>query len=288
MGRLVEAREALESVFRIYPVSQHVLHSSLYVMDPCVTSLSMLARLLTYMGDLDEAFAKATESIDLANRLPHPPSLVYAEFWMGWLYEMLGEHSESIRRLESVMNLSRENGMPLFLEWARVVRGSAVTHVGRAAEGIAEIRKSLERQQAMGAFVERGYCLTLLAEALGAEGARQEALALCDEALEFGMRTEGRCYEAETHRVRGEALLALGDDARLTEVENEFRNAIALARQAECRLIELRAAMSYFRLWRRIGNVSKGRMVLNEVLRGFSERLDAPAVREARNAFDDQ
>jgi tetratricopeptide (TPR) repeat protein len=281
MGRLVEAREALESVFKIYPVGQHVLHSSLYVMDPCVTSLSMLARLLTFMGDLDEAFAKGAESIELANRLPHPPSLVYAVFWMGWLHEMLGEHSEGIRRLESVMNLSRENGMPLFLEWVRVVRGSALTHVGRAAEGIAEIRKSLERQQAMGAFVERGYCLTLLAEALGGEGARQEALALCDEALEFGKRTEGRC-EAETHRVRGEVLLALGDDARLAEVENEFRNALELARQAESRLIELCAAMSYFRLWRRIGDMAKGRTVLSEVLSRFSERLDAPAVRDAQ------
>jgi hypothetical protein len=29
-----------------YPVSQHVFHGSLYVLNPCVTSLSMLARRL--------------------------------------------------------------------------------------------------------------------------------------------------------------------------------------------------------------------------------------------------
>ena len=138
----------------------------------------------------------------------------------------------------------------------------------------------------MGAFVERGYCLTLLAESLGTEGAREEALALCDEALEFGVRTEGRCYEAETHRVRGEALLALGDDARLPEVEAEFRSALELAHKKECRLIELRAAMSYFRLRRRMDDVATGRTVLSEVLSRFSEGLDVPAVRDARKALD--
>ena len=186
------------------------------------------------------------------------------------------------------MALSRENGMPLFLEWARVVRGSALTHVGRTAEGISEIRKSLERQQAMGAYLERGYCLTLLAEALGAEGAREEALGLCDEALEFGIRTEGRCYEAETHRVRGEALLGFGDDARLPEVECEFQNALDLARQTQCRLIELRAAWSYFRLRRRMGDSAAGRTVLSEVLCRFSEGLGLQALREARRAVEEE
>jgi predicted ATPase len=186
------------------------------------------------------------------------------------------------------MALSRENGMPLFLEWARVVRGAALTHVGRTAEGISEIRKSLERQQTMGAYLERGYCLTLLAEALGAEGAREEALQLCDEALEFGVRTEGRCYEAETHRVRGEVLLGFGDDARLPEVECEFQKALHLARQTECLLIELRAARSYFRLRRRTGDSAAGRTVLCEILGRFSEGLDVPAVRDARRALDEE
>src|SRR6266542_1375512 len=45
------------------------------------------------------------------------------------------------------MALSREHGLPQILEWGRVVRRSALTRMGRAAEGISEIRKSLDHQR---------------------------------------------------------------------------------------------------------------------------------------------
>jgi tetratricopeptide (TPR) repeat protein len=208
MGRLAEAREALERIFATYPLSQHVFHGSLYVLDPCVTSLSMLARLLAYMGYLDMAMEKAAESVELANCLAHPQSLAYATLWVGCIHHTRGEYLESFPHLESAMVLSREHDLPQILEWGRIMRGSALTHVGRATEGIFEIRKSLDRQYVMHSLIERSYCLTLLAEALAREGGQTEALALCDEAAEFARRTEGRCYESETHRVRAELLLS--------------------------------------------------------------------------------
>ena len=109
------------------------------------------------------------------------------------------------------MALSRTHGLPQILEWGRVLRGSSLTHLGRVAEGISEIRKSLDNQLAMRCLLERPYCLTLLAEALLLVNGYREALALCDEALKIARETQGRSYEAETHRVRGEILRALND-----------------------------------------------------------------------------
>jgi len=282
MGRLQEAREPLEQIFATYPVSQHVFHGSLYVLDPCVTSLSMLARLLAFMGYLDQAIEKAAASAGLATRLAHPQSLAYATLWVGCIHHTRGEHGEACRHLEAAMSLSREHGLPQILEWGRVMRGSALTRMGRATEGISEIRKSLDRQHAMRSLLERSYCLTLLAEALGGEGACEEGLGLCEEALEFGQRTGGLCYEPETHRVRGEMLLCIGDDARLPEAEGEFACALQLARQAQCRLLELRAAVSYSHLRRRLGDAAGGRAVLAEVIGAFTEGLDSPLVSDAR------
>jgi hypothetical protein len=148
--------------------------------------------------------------------------------------------------------------------------------------GISEIRKSLDHQHAMRSLLDRSYCLTLLAEALGAEGTCEAALGFCEEALEFGQRTGGRCYEPETHRVRGEMSLGMGDDARLPEAEGEFECALHLARQAQCRLLEIRAAVSYLRLRRRLSDVTGGRAVLTEVLSAFTEGLDSPLVSAAR------
>ena len=106
------------------------------------------------------------------------------------------------------MDLSRTHGLPQILEWGRVVRGSSLAHLGRVAEGISEMRRSLDNQLAMRCLVERPYCLTLLAEALLQVKGYPEALALCDEALKIGRETQGRSYESETLRVRQEILHA--------------------------------------------------------------------------------
>ena len=209
MGNLPEAREALERIFILSPIGQHKSYGSLYVLDTCVTSLSMLARVLARTGLFDEAIEKAVISVDLANQLAHPPSLAYATFWVGWIRHARGEHSEACSQLEAAMALSRKHGLSQILEWGRVVRGSSLTHLGRIPEGIAEIRTSLDNQLAMRCRLERPYCLTLLAEALLLSNGYQEALALCDEALKIGRETHGRSYEAETQRVRGKVLATL-------------------------------------------------------------------------------
>lgn len=209
MGDLVGAREALDRIFVMSPIGQHKFRGSLYVLDTYVTSLSMFARVLARMGSYDEAIEKAVASLDLANQLAHPPSVAYATFWVGWIHHARGEHSEACCYLEAAMALSRTTSLPQIFEWGRVVRGSSLTHLGRVAEGIAEIRKSLDNQLAMRCLLERPYCLTLLAEALQLVGDYQEGLALCDEALEIARETQGRSYEAETHRVRGKILAAL-------------------------------------------------------------------------------
>ena len=226
MGRLGEAREALESIFARYPVSKHVFHGSLYVLDPCVTSLSALARLMAFMGYLDQAVEKAAEAVQLANRLAHPQSVAYADLWMGWVHHATGEYGAACKYLESAMSVSQEQGLPQILEWGRIVRGSALAHMGHSTEGISEMCRSLDHQRGMRSINERSYCLTLLAEALGRERVCDKGLALCDEALELAQRTECHCYEPETHRVRGEVLLALGDEDRLPEVEAEFDPAV--------------------------------------------------------------
>jgi tetratricopeptide (TPR) repeat protein len=211
MGDLVEAREALERIFALSPVGQHKPSGSLCLLDTGVTSLSMLARVLARMGFLDEAIDTAVRSRELANRLQHPPSLAYATFWVGWLRHARGEHTEACGDLETAMALSHTHGLPQIFEWCRVLRGSSLAHLGRVAEGISDIRKSMDNQLAMRCLLERPYCLTLLAEALLLVSGYREALALCDEALKIAHETQGRSYEAETHRVRGEILRALND-----------------------------------------------------------------------------
>jgi ATP/maltotriose-dependent transcriptional regulator MalT len=234
------------------------------------------------MGYLDRAVENAVASVELANRLAHPQSIAYAILWVGCVHHARGEYADSCPHLELAMALSREHNLPQILEWGRIMRGSVLTHLGRASEGIFEMRKSLDRQRAMYSLIERSYCLTLLAEALAREGDYTEALALCDEAAEFARLTEGRCYESETHRVRAEILFSLGDQEQLRQVEAELERAIHVARGAQCRLLELRAAISYFRLQDRLGDDCRGRAALAGLAIWFAQESNSPTLLEAR------
>jgi hypothetical protein len=125
--------------------------------------------------------------------------------------------------------------------------------MGRREDGVAQIRESIERQDALGAKSERPYCLTLLAESLLATGAATDALLLCDQALELAARNQCLDFQPETHRVRAETIFALEGIERREEVEAEFLTALELARRDECRLLEDRTAMSYSRFLERTG-----------------------------------
>lgn len=238
MGRLHEAQQVLERIFTIAPVDQHEFRGSLYVIDPLVTSQSMLARLVTLLGDFEAGRRMASESLELAQRLAHPHSLAYARFWIGWILQTGGAHEEALPHLETAMELGRAHDLPLIVEWGRIVRGAALTQLDRRDEGIDEMRKSLRRQDAMGSRLERPYCLTLLAEAILSSGDAAQALALCDEALEIGRATESLDFQPETHRWRAEALRALGHS--LSEVRAELDIALRLARSSGCVLLERR------------------------------------------------
>jgi hypothetical protein len=92
--------------------------------------------------------------------------------------------------------------LPEFVEWARVVRGSSLAHLGQVAAGISEIRASIDNQNAMRHLLERPYCLMLLAEAVMQADQPREALALCDEAQRIARETHGRSYENDIGRLQ--------------------------------------------------------------------------------------
>ena len=109
------------------------------------------------------------------------------------------------------------------------------------------MEQSLGNQLAMHCLVERPYCLTLLAEAVLRNGDPERAARLCTEALALALASEGRNFEAESHRVRAEAWFSLN---RVPEAETECQVALSVARAAGCGALELRAARSHLRIAR--------------------------------------
>src|SRR4029077_4954388 len=80
-----------------------------------------------------------------------------------------------------------------------------------------------------------------------------------------------RMFEAELHRIIGDALLSM---QRQGEAEVEFTRALAVAGQQKAKSWELRAAMSLARLWRDQGKVQQAVELLAPIYGWFTEGFD--------------
>jgi tetratricopeptide (TPR) repeat protein len=275
MGRLADARHQLEQILVASPIERPVFRGALYVLDPAVTSLSMLARVLALMGHFPDALERACQSVTLAEQLAHPHSLAYAEFWMGWVHHCRLAPEAARGHLERAVDLSQQHALPQVLEWARFVRGSAWAQTGHSVQGISAMRDSLRAQGQMHCLLERSYCLTLLAEAVLQAGDATEAVGLCDESLAVAHATDALCYHAETLRVRSRSRQALG--ATTADVVAELSAAITAARDTGAASLELRAAVDLFDL-----SPDSGIDAIERALQACAPQDESPCVRQAR------
>jgi predicted ATPase len=115
-------------------------------------------------------------------------------------------------------------------------------------------------------------------------GQWQAALDHLVEARRLAEQTQERWYQAETVRLTGDVLRAMGDPAA---AEASYREAVALAQLQSAKLWELCAAMSLARLWRDQGKRTEARDLLAPVYGWFTEGLGTPVLKEAKALLDE-
>ena len=109
--------------------------------------------------------------------------------------------------------------------------------LGQPEKGITQLTRGLAAYRAQGLLHLPQY-LTLLADAYCKVQQPQNGLRQLVEAISVTDRTQGRYYEAEMHRVRGELFLSMHDDGA---AEASFRKAINVAQHQSAKTWELRA-----------------------------------------------
>ena len=138
--------------------------------------------------------------------------------------------------------------------------------------------------RATGAITHVPLYLTLLADAEGNANQRDQGLGHLAEAERLMSETEERWAEAELHRVRGELLRA---DDDIAGAERSFSQAVDIAQQQSAKFWELRAAISFARLWREQGKRVAARDLLSPVYGWFTEGFDTPLLKEAKVLLDE-
>jgi DNA-binding winged helix-turn-helix (wHTH) protein/tetratricopeptide (TPR) repeat protein len=192
----------------------------------------------------------ALQSLEAAIRVADQAQLIYmrasAHHQAAELFHFRRELGPMIEHADTALTIAERQGYPFHYAIALGLRGWASVMEGRVDEGIAGISRGLEMQAEVGADMERPYGLGLLAEAHLHAGQLDEGIAAADSALEIiERRARTFFWEAEIHRLRGELLVRVGDS---NAAEKSLREALATAARQEARSLELRAAMSLYRL----------------------------------------
>ena len=159
------------------------------------------------------------------------------------------------------------------------MRGWSLGALGRAKEGIPLLLEGLAAYRETGARLALPFLLTTLAETYARAGLAEEGLSRLDEAAGVVDITQERWAEAEMLRMRGSILLDMNQPLA---AEKCYQQALTVARRQGARSWELRAATNLARVWRRQGKHAAARDLLSPCYKWFSEGLDTPVLRDAR------
>jgi len=108
------------------------------------------------------------------------------------------------------------------------------------------------------------------------------ALTCLAEARRSGEETEERWCQAETARLNGDGLVAIGDRT----AEASYHEAIAVAQRQSAKLWELRAAVSLALLRCDQGRRAEARDLLAPIYGWFTEGFGTPDLKEAKALLD--
>jgi predicted ATPase/class 3 adenylate cyclase len=229
-------------------------------------------------GSLDQAVARVTDALALAEAIGHPFSLAYALYHNGFLALIRGRFEECRQRAGELAEVADENDYAVWRTLATVLEGVSMTALGQTEEGLALTETGIELYQGLSTppiFWPLILNLRAMVHALAGQPIR--ALALVDEAIELG----GPAAPPDLRMFRGDfnRLLPKPD---LAAAEEDYLAAIRVSNEGGQRLTELQALTRLVALRRDLDRSSDGSDELAALYHSFTEGFDEQPLIMAR------
>ena len=274
--RHFEESIALSRIEGIRPVHD------LYVVEPQVASLLLLAWDLWFLGHLDQSLARVSEALAIARNLAQPYSIAFAHFMTSVVHLLRGEADRALHSAERSRDISREQRFSLYVILSTISRGRALCLLGRLAEATTEMQTGIAEARRTGLGMMHPMIQSWLADMHAQSGEKETALSIVEQVLhEIGDAT-GRSWESELHRQRAQFLLLL-HPSKIAEAEASLQRAVESARRQGAKVLELRASISLAKLWHQQGRADAARNLLEPVYGWFQEGTDTTDLERARD-----
>jgi tetratricopeptide (TPR) repeat protein len=232
VGDFPAARSYAERALALYEPQ----HPSLawWTQDLRVAALTFSFRSLAYLGFFDQARARREEALERARQRSHPHTIAMVRA-IGWeVNERLGcDPAILLRESDENLAYAADHGFTFRVAASLWERGHSLAALGCVEEALRDLSDGLAKLQATGAVTTVPVHRTSLAQALVKAGRPTDGLEQLDEAERQIEATQERWRESDTHRVRGELLILLGDSAL---AEQSLQRSISVARRQTAKL----------------------------------------------------
>lgn len=283
-----KARRHLEWVIDNYATPTSERHSTWYLYDLRMVTCAQLARVLALQGNIEQAREKAKESLAISERLQNPLSTLFAlRYAVGSVAFFIGDFAKAERYIEQLVNLSIKFNILQFLKQGRYIQGMLQIKKGMFATGTEILRSGLQANLESGGW---SLCypesLGILAEGYAGQGDFAQALLTIEKAFDWSGQKGERWFDAELFRIKGTLLLQDTRGRNETAAEENFLQAIMVARHHGALLWELRATLNLARLRMARDRLADARSMLAQVYDQFAEGFDTPDLISAREIMD--
>jgi predicted ATPase len=276
-GEFEVARDAFETIHRIYEPGRHRPSPVHYIHDPKLYALGYLPVIYWILGYPDQARTWQSAALDYAAGLAQAALVTFVRVYGGAGLDLLLDAPAVRYNADAIINLADQHSLGYFRMSGQILKGWAIARQGEGPAGLELMRRSATERSTTGATWWQIRYLCMLAESCRQQGCGKEGLAAIAEAAEIMSRTREHMWKAELARIEGE--LRCLQFASADEAEAHFQRALSIARRQSAKAFELRAGMSLARLRSNRGCAASARELLGRSTAGSQKASTHPILK---------
>jgi predicted ATPase len=277
----IEAHARFEEALRIYERERDRDAKFRFGTDTGAVASVHLAQANWLLGNVERARELMKEAAARAGETAHAPTVTNVDYFKTVFEVLRGDAGACLRITESLVELTRQHGLSVYVALGTVCSGWARARLGERESGVVELREAITTYTGQGNKCHVPLHQGLLAELEAEEADAEGALTRIDQALALAGETGEHWTDAFLHRIRAEILLKR-DPENTAPAEEAFLTAIAVAREQKARSFELRAALSLAKLYQSTGRHVEAHDILAPALEGFAPTPEMPEIDEGQ------
>jgi class 3 adenylate cyclase/tetratricopeptide (TPR) repeat protein len=272
-GKFRLSCEHFEAALSLYDPKDHLRLIGELGDDPGVLSRMYSALSLWFLGFPDQARENCSKGLELAGQLGHAFTSAQADFYASWFHAFSRDWPRAKSFAEWAIDRSTAQQFALVLGLSRVIRGWSMSRTNEQAAGEKDILDGMALIRGPHADICESSFLTFLADHYMIMGDVEKGLSIIEESK--AVATE-RFATADRLRLHGELLA--GRDA--AAAERLLREAMVTAREQQSLSMELRSALSLYKLLVTLGRAHQGLEQLRDIYSRFTEGFETADLKE--------